>query len=698
MIDRNKFHILADDEKAQYLFEHCELCCFYESCELINDYVAQKLEGSLPGAPVVYDKVIRREKGKARPTIVTEPLKPIVGKKTLEDLPFYVRDIWHNGRCPMNAHHPIECGDAKWVADGIGDHFKIETIYNYNKNQYVIDKSSRKRGYQTHKWEPCQPVCILAPTGKGKNHFIEHDLLEYVRRLNHKNKTEQRVLILSNRIALRMQTKDRLENGVEEDSDIYYGYKEYADVMSYQSLLRKVEYLRHVQKRKDSGYLFVICDEAHFFTSDAMFNPETERILDAIVNIFSNAIRVYMTATPYECLEFIARREYKREKPIPAVVYHFGRDYQYLDVKYFTDENTELKDIITKSINSNNEKWLIFIDNKKQGNDFKNLLEHNGDEASSLKGKVMAIDANSKYNDKRYQEMIVSEAFCKGINVVITTSVIDNGVNFRNIENIVVTDINQTKCLQMVGRVRVDRDSETNAALSRVTLFLKRHDEHYLSRRLKSARTQMDAYHDFDMLLKSKADEWSFLDKYYDNDQDDWENAKHWFGRDKKNPTQLYPNEIARALLSKHEQVYASILTEMEEIKNEGLAGQKYLEYQLSWFGKEYCEEHDITLNGYKTDDQLAFEEWLREEWLGKSISPESQKDFGQAFFAQYYPSFGLCTKKQGFSSDDNRGENGPKTAGYSIKRIKEIFHVRKMPFELIDNDGCWMVSATEGD
>lgn len=94
-------------------------------------------------------------------------------------------------------------------------------------------------------------------------------------------------------------------------------------------------------------------------------------------------------------------------------------------------------------------------------------------------------------------------------------------------------------------------------------------------------------------------------------------------------------------------------------------------------------------LNGH-----LSFEKWLHDEWLDKKILKEAQKDFGKMFFAKYNPVFGLCTKKQGFSSDDNRGENGSKTAGYSFKRINEIFQVRKMPFKLIEDSGDCMITT----
>lgn len=85
----------------------------------------------------------------------------------------------------------------------------------------------------------------------------------------------------------------------------------------------------------------MICDEAHFFTSDAMFNPYTQEILSFIVVLFKKAIRIYMTATPYECLQYICEHE-----EYPPVFYHFQRDYSYLNVKAYSEIRELYDDII----------------------------------------------------------------------------------------------------------------------------------------------------------------------------------------------------------------------------------------------------------------------------------------------------------------------------------------------------------------
>lgn len=185
----------------------------------------------------------------------------------------------------------VECGRQN-VTEGIGDHYKI-TVNRSGK----IEKGTKNR------WEPSQPVFISAQTGQGKNYFIENTLIPYVRKINYEGRRDDRVLIISNRLALKQQIKDHLDgNGdLEEENYKIYSYDGIVDVMTYQSLLKKKNSLK---KRR---YLYVICDEAHFFTSDAMFNPDTQKILSTIVEVFRKAVRVYMSATPYDCLEYIIK-------------------------------------------------------------------------------------------------------------------------------------------------------------------------------------------------------------------------------------------------------------------------------------------------------------------------------------------------------------------------------------------------------
>lgn len=253
-------------------------------------------------------------------------------------IPYDARDILY-WSCPFSGYNYIEeCGSEK-VSDGIGDHYKVDINWCPN----AIETRTKNR------WEPGQPVFISAQTGQGKNFFIENKLIPYVRELNRKNNTNQRVLIISNRLALKRQVKNRIEGNVDNDgSELIYNYNEFVDVITYQSIIYLRNKFKITQKKKNAAhrYIYVICDEAHFFSSDAMFNPNTERILFIILEVFQSAIRVYMSATPYECIHTI--REYEEEwqyrwdpydkKPYDTMIsYHFQRNYDYLNLKAYSN-------------------------------------------------------------------------------------------------------------------------------------------------------------------------------------------------------------------------------------------------------------------------------------------------------------------------------------------------------------------------
>ncbi len=405
-----------------------------------------------------------------------------------------------------------------------------------------------------------------------------------------------------------------------------------------------------------------------------MFNPDTDKILSRIVNIFKDAIRIYMSATPYEAIDYI--KEYESKGPIPSqqeVFYHFKRDYSYLDVRYYSS-NKELTDII---INSGDERWLIFIDNKDECKRLKGRLEavnkRSNEESKasspSLKGKVLTVKAESKNNTK-YQKMILNESFDSEMKVLIATSVIDNGVNFRGIKNIVISDVSKVKCLQMVGRGRIDNSND------KITLYIKRFGEEQMESRISYLMKQQDAYHSYDLAYDRAWEnrkynyEAEFLNKYYNSKNEDWKIAKRLFARDREKPTRLFPNLIARSLIEKYVSKYEAILEEMKR-NDEGLKvhGQSYLECQLSWFGKKYDEENDITLAG-KNKAEKKLIEFLEayvsnEEFLFKDAQDKFSKEFTE-LHDKTFP-----------RQDPNRERV------YGVSKINTILKKHKMNYEI---------------
>ena len=621
---------------GQPKIDFCQLCQFYE-CELVEEYMLIK---------------------KNNPTLKF----PSYDQKELQK------------KCVMKKFIQVRC-DNKSVTEGIGDHFKIE-IY---KNTFNIKTKTED------KWEPSQPVFISAQTGQGKNYFIENTLLPYVKELNYKHSSKKKILIISNRNALKRQIHDRTKGNVDQDNeqDKIYHCNEYIHIINYQGLKNKVKKLKKTQENKQSNYIFVVCDEAHFFTSDSMFNPDTEKILAAIVKIFYNAIRIYMTATPYECLKYIRQHEKNEKGYIEGVLYNFKRNYSYLDIKYYS-EIDELKDLIVKSVNEKREKWLIFIDDKEKCKSVKSILEKYGEENGSpmkietknseMVDMIVAVDADSK-NNRDYQDMVSKEKLNKHTYVLISTSVLDNGVNLTGIHNIVVSDMAKVKVLQMVGRARVERNRDKPA---KKTLYIKRFNKIYIQNRINDFERQRYAYYKYSLayeettLLDSKRgySEHDFLNEFYNDKEEDWKDAKYWFGRNRKNPTELYPNGIARSLVERLVPKYKLILEEMQRTDHEhNPAGQNYLEHQFSWFGKKYDEKNDITLVG-KGERKNELIEFL-ESYVGRKLSKDNkdQEKFREEFTRLSNEAFGR--------QDPNKSRK------YAVDKINKILKKYNLNYEL---------------
>lgn len=690
-----------------YKFDFCVKCPFYK-CELVEEYARFREnhinESQIQDSVPVVNCELESESKQFRTSYYIETQSSDIEILSYDKCQPKLED---NYKCIMSDHYvyQVECG-RKNVTEGIGDHYKSD-----------IDDAGNIKKYTVDKWEPMQPVFISAQTGQGKNYFVENTLIPYLKELNYKNRTNQKILIFSNRLALKQQIKSRINgNGDDMEEEKLYSYKNCVDVVTYQSLLKHAEYLEGCQKNKDSRYIYVICDEAHFFTSDAMFNPHTHKILQAIVRLFQDAIRVYMSATPYDCLEYIIKceKEYQKNKAdvnggqsewqerSKMVLYHFKRDYSYLDMKMYSSIK-ELYDQIVESVIKRNEKWLIFIDDREKCASVKKALEEHAndkqypfvnkdDPLMKKTEKIFAVDADSKRNPI-YQGILEREMLNKDTYVLISTSVLDNGVNLTGIKNIVVSDMSKVKCLQMVGRARKNNNDEHK------TVYIKKFGINEVEKRKASLERQKEAYHKYELIYGEESGgivdytEYDFLNEYYNGKESDWRDAKLWFGRNYDKPTNLYLNEIAKSLMERLIPQYQYILDEMEEEEakkdeqqqdqEKGQTGQKYLEYQLSWFGKRYCVDNDITVAGTEKAKKefIVFLESYAES--GKQIVDTGKESLFRKEFTKLY--------------DTAFGRKEPnKKRIYSITKMNSLLEDENISYKIVSYTSHWIVEKCE--
>ena len=408
------------------------------------------------------------------------------------------------------------------------NHLKLVT--RYSEVRYIADEITYD---EINSWNNDTPVIISAQTGSGKNYFIQSKLLPKV--LDENRGKKNLVLIISNRIALTRQSKLDFAKRIAEltgnrkyveEIEQYYTNegvdKCYIElgavtVCSYHQLLE-----RHLLDQRQ--YKYVICDECHFFTSDATFNPKTDEMLKEIVTKAQNSIRIYLSATPEIACEAIISEEFnfaknqsdkfiagveettesfdykiallsKKNQFLPYQMeqmierersavcktikfYYFKRNYDYLNLAGTYYKNDDL----IEQIKSSESKWIVFVQSNAEGKDFEEKLSRA--EISSCFISRTKIEANKKsakdnfdekiegkkYNPaEEYNYLIANETFRP--KVLITTSIIDNGINIKNngikkdsdkVLNVAINAIDRTSFLQMLGRIRVSDDTKIN--------------------------------------------------------------------------------------------------------------------------------------------------------------------------------------------------------------------------------------------
>ena len=370
---------------------------------------------------------------------------------------------------------------------------KIEYTYNDDENSFVSDIIDNNI---VENWNNTAPVFITCQTGKGKTHFIKEAIMPKA----YKEGTS--ILLLVNRTALARQIK----RDIAKELSLTYGDTNPEEAMSLlnEDGLDKMEKFGFVtiltyqaitnldeETLKYNNYSYVIADEAHFFTSDSTFNPDTYRILKKLINCFEHSVRIYMTATPEVCFEPIFRAEHRDpSKELIPKIYDTGRNYNYINHFYLLHYLAEDKKItdLGKIIESlpEKDKVLIFVSSKSSGDKLAETLKNDKIPASFISPDGKEIEKPKESNEKEYveesdtddssaafisSEKKYSETFKQLVNkekftekVLISTSVADNGINIKDtsVKHIIIDSYDRTSFLQMLGRVRISEEQKIN--------------------------------------------------------------------------------------------------------------------------------------------------------------------------------------------------------------------------------------------
>ena len=253
------------------------------------------------------------------------------------------------------------------------------------------------------------------------------------------------ILVLTNRTANRKQIVNHLKNGCSSLKQLY------VKVISYQELEKDIG----MTSEELDKYDYIVCDESHYFLEDSEFNSNTNISLMKIMGT-RRAIKIFMSATnQYIQRKIIKRlqRRYNNDLMVAQKIFIYTMNSNATKIRNIISFESFERDLLYKIINSK-DKWLIFVKSKEQGKEIiKKLTKYlNIDEVIFMYRDALELKTIKEM--QTFDILINEETFYQ--KVLITTSLLDNGVNIRSpeLKNIVCFDDDPVEIVQMIGRKR----------------------------------------------------------------------------------------------------------------------------------------------------------------------------------------------------------------------------------------------------
>lgn len=344
-------------------------------------------------------------------------------------------------------------------------------------------------------WDENSIITIKAGTGVGKSHFIKNSLY------NIANKNNKKILMLIHR----KNCTDQFTKEIERDSK-----HDILRIQTYQS----IEYLvKNGITSKLDMYDYIICDEWHYFMSDASFNKYTDISLKEILN--TNSIKIFMSATDSLMKEFLTSSNILNYETID---YEVPTDFNFIKKLEFYNEPSTLDNYIRDILNANEKAVFFFYSAKDAFNMYEKYIKH-----SIL--NCGESNEHYKYVDKlMIDDMLLNEGFdkvndegkydsTKGKSLLFTTSVMDAGVNLvmDNLKHIIINGIIDTGSLiQCIGRKRLQGEKDY------INLYVKNIDNQRLGGLEIQAKNRLKLADDFIVYGQKQLVDNNYRDLYDD--------------------------------------------------------------------------------------------------------------------------------------------------------------------------------------
>lgn len=482
------------------------------------------------------------------------------------------------------------------------------------------------KGKEIEKWQQGYRILISAGTGTGKTYFVKRVLTE------HANTFGNKILLLVNRTPLQEQIQNNLQE--IDGHDVI-------DVRTYQSLENEI--LKGTHNFDD--YKFVVCDEAHYFFSDALFNNKTNLILNLIKDELQDKVVILMSATANLLKSYL--------KIDDSLIYIVKNSYHGLDGIY-TYKNQETIEQLLKSLPPN-EKAIYFTQSVEKAYEMSLTLSDAGFICSQGNKKSCHM------NKEELQNIQQNERFeCQ---VLCCTTALDNGINIIDgqVKHIIIDVFDLDTVIQCIGRKRIVDIGE------KFKLYLKEVDARYANTIYNSVSKDLEQasylLHYREKAFRKKYQKQDYSKFLIDISEDSItvNEAGAWkFNQTKK----------VCSTIKKKEKTWLEMLLEQMELKRMNLE-----EMTMESYGVESLEA--IT-------DGISLNEYLQ-EIQDKPMFKEAQKTF-RIRIQQMLNSIMSQNKRK-----------------FGINALNELFDERRVPFVIeskrenkgeMRNQRYWIVKA----
>lgn len=482
-----------------------------------------------------------------------------------------------------------------------------------------MENIAEKIGDQYITWQTGERVFITAPTGSGKTYFCFHVLLPYAIQNN------QNILYLVNRKALKLQLEEEKQSIASEmAAKGILGAEKAISILTYQSLEEAAKNGNSLINKY--YYRWIICDEAHYFLKDSLFNSATCLSYFEVMQKSSIATVIFMSATMNRLIDFVEgdTKKWKLDgvNEVSRILghkknheYSMEKDYRYLDIHTFRKKD----DIPGIVAGDPNKKWLIFYNNIEDGNQM----------CTELKKREMdAIFLDATYGENAESfETVQYIAKKQQLNhrILIATSALDNGISIqdRELRNLIILADTEEDFIQMLGRKRKDEQ--------KVTLYICCRDKNtfcqrkrYLEKINQTRKTYEETHRR--LIPQQGISAWynaifltSILGQAF-KDPDFLLNCRKFLTVVNWNINQACP--IVENMFSNLEMNYRVWFyqQQIERIEKEG--DDAFLKTQLEWLGLNESDTQKVVISGSE-EEKSKLRDSIQEvldEYVGKSL------------------------------------------------------------------------------